>query len=449
MSFTIDKQTLDDLAIFSHRGKKSIYDLFNRAATIGGAAQLDQMFRYPLSDMGQINRRSAILRELHQYHIKFPFRVELFDIAELYLKNTDTRSQLTKEQNNLKHKFNQVIGGDTHFQSVSNGVTAILEILIAIIDFISNSNLPAESKARAFFLDDFYESVKELSENEILKTRKIKSLSFEIVVDLDKQFRYRLNDKLRKLINHIYTLDAFLAVAETAQRNNFAFPVATTGDKYEITIKELYHPLLKNPVANNITVDPEGNIIFLTGANMAGKSTFMKSFGIAIFLAHMGFPIPATHMEFSVCDGLLTTINLPDNINMGYSHFYSEVLRVKQMAEQIRLGKKIVIIFDELFRGTNVKDAYEATVAIASGFAKIPKSIFIVSTHIIEAGEKLRGMHENINFIYLPTHMQGDKPSYTYKIEKGISDDRHGMIIIRNERILDILEKGPTKPHHK
>jgi len=61
----------------------------------------------------------------------------------------------------------------------------------------------------------------------------------------------------------------------------------------------------------------------------------MKSLGIALFLAHAGFPVPAEKMVFSVCDALLTTINMPDDLNMGYSHFYTEVLRVKKMAMQL------------------------------------------------------------------------------------------------------------------
>ena len=182
-------------------------------------------------------------------------------------------------------------------------------------------------------------------------------------------------------------------------------------------------------------------MIFLTGANMAGKSTLMKSIGIAVFLAHVGFPVPATAMEFCVQDGLFTTINLPDNMNVGYSHFYAEVLRVKKIAYEVAKEKKFLIIFDELFRGTNVKDAYDATVAILEAFAKREQSTFIISTHIIEAGETLMKKNDNIKFLYLPTKMEGEIPAYTYTLEEGITNDRHGMVIIRNEKILEILNE--------
>ncbi|MNL34894.1 DNA mismatch repair protein MutS [compost metagenome] len=155
----------------------------------------------------------------------------------------------------------------------------------------------------------------------------------------------------------------------------------------------------------------------------------------------MGFPIPAVSMEFSALDGLFTTINLPDDIGMGASHFYAEVLRAKKMAIEVK-NKRLFILFDELFRGTNVKDACEATIAFTTAFAAKRNSIFVISTHIIEAGEVLKETCSNVNFTYMPTIMNGNRPVYTYRLQQGITSDRHGMIIIKNEGILDILENG-------
>jgi DNA mismatch repair ATPase MutS len=204
----------------------------------------------------------------------------------------------------------------------------------------------------------------------------------------------------------------------------------------------VYHPQVPDAVPNSLHITPEANVLFLTGANMAGKSTFMKSVSIALFLAHMGFPVAAGSMEFSVLDGMYTTINLSDDLGLGASHFYAEVLRVKKVALELAQGKNLFIVFDELFRGTNVKDAYEATIAITKGFARRRNSLFIISTHIIEAGEILKQACSNVRFVYLPTRMHGNRPVYTYTLETGITDDRHGMIIINNENILEILAAG-------
>ncbi|MNL03231.1 DNA mismatch repair protein MutS [compost metagenome] len=261
------------------------------------------------------------------------------------------------------------------------------------------------------------------------------------LAECDVLFRFRHPDVVQKLLRYIYVLDVYLAVAQVALERGFIFPKALPSNEHTVNLAGLYHPLVKDAVTNGININPKSNVIFLTGANMAGKSTFMKSLSVALYLAHMGFPVAAAKMEFSVLDGIYTTINLPDDMGMGASHFYAEVLRVKKVAKELKT-KNLFILFDELFRGTNVKDACEATIAFTTAFAAKKNSIFVISTHIIEAGEVLKKNCSNINFSYMPTIMEGNQPRYTYKLQQGITSDRHGMLIIRNEGILDILEAG-------
>ena len=274
----------------------------------------------------------------------------------------------------------------------------------------------------------------------VISAKGKEKLSLEEAAFFDSLLRYDNHGKVRQLLDYIYHLDVYISVARVAHERNFSRAEVLPAEENVMELKGAFHPMLKSPVANDLTISAENNIIFLTGANMAGKSTFMKTFGIAVFLAHVGFPVPAQSMRFSVRDGLFTTINLPDNLNQGFSHFYAEVRRLKRCAQSVNKWPNLVIIFDELFRGTNVKDAYDATVAVTEAFSHKKSSIFMISTHIIEAGEELKQLCRNIEYIYLPTVMEGSVPKYTYRLEKGITADRHGMIIIRNEGILDILK---------
>ena len=154
----------------------------------------------------------------------------------------------------------------------------------------------------------------------------------------------------------------------------------------------------------------------------------------------MGFPVPAQYMKFSVRNGMFTTINLPDNLNRGYSHFYTEVMRVKKVGENLNNTGRLIVLFDELFRGTNVKDAYDATLAVVQAFAKNRDSLFIISTHITEVGEALKGVCKNIRYLYMPTRMENMKPVYPYKLTEGITTDRHGLVIVNNEHIVEIIK---------
>ncbi|MFA5848281.1 MAG: DNA mismatch repair protein [Bacteroidales bacterium] len=441
MIFKIDKQTIDDLGIFGKIRENSVYGVFNKTMTHGGAQILEQMFMYPLSEENKINERGMIIRYFQNNLTDFPFRSDLFDSVEFYLNNTDSRSRLSAYQDNLERKFKNVIGTDVEYKLINKGVQSVIEILVTLNQFLTDLKKVGIEKMYQPQVDAMEELLNINGLKECLKETNYKKLSYAKTAVYDQEFRYNFRDKLKLLLHYIYNLDVYISVAKVSRERNFAYATALPPEINLLEMEDVYHPLLKNPVGNSIKVDGTNNMIFLTGANMAGKSTFMKTFGIAVYLAHMGFPVPAANMKFSVQNGMFTTINLPDNMNKGYSHFYAEVMRVKKVAESVGGSKNLIVIFDELFRGTNVKDAYDATVAVTEALAGNRNCIFIISTHIIEAGETLRDRCNNINFINLPTVMDGTIPRYTYKIAPGITSDRHGMIIINNEGILDILKR--------
>jgi len=443
MLFTTDKQTQEDLNIFGKQGTDSILSLFNRTSTLNGARILEEMFNYPLSDAEAINKRSGAIGYLKVVQAVFPFNSELFDRAEQYLANTDERSKLSAERPSLEKQLTSLVADDADYKQIVNGISALMEIVKVLDSLLKNNLLQAGSPFKS---DPETISISALLTAEpvslLLQEDSRGRFSREKLATYDMLLRFRHRETIQRILRYIYQLDVYMTVAKVATERNFIFPKALPKGEHVIKIESFYHPQLKHAVPNTLAITPENNVVFLTGANMAGKSTFMKSLGIAMYLAHMGFPVAAKKLEFSVLDGIYTTINLPDNLGIGASHFYAEVLRIKKMARELNTGKNILVIFDELFRGTNVKDAYEATIAITSAFAGKRNSVFVISTHIIEAGEILMERCANISFKYLPTRMKGTIPEYTYTLETGITDDRHGMIIINNEGILELLKKG-------
>lgn len=442
MLFTTDKQTLEDLNVFGKHGSDSLYTIFHRCSTRGGAAILEELFRYPLSDAAAINKRSGIIRFFSDAAINFPFSSTDFEAAEAYLANTDERTRLLAQEQSIGKKIGNLIAADAETKLLHQGVQALVTLLKTAKQFIEVTDTAAglvykeEREALAALLAlPAFEDVQQV---------KDKPGPAEMAV-LDGLLRFRHREQVQQVLRYLYRLDVYIAIGRVAKERGFVFATALPADQQLVKMEGVYHPQVKKAVSNNVTITADGNVIFLTGANMAGKSTFMKSVSIALFLAHMGFPVAAKAMEFAVFDGIYTTINLPDNLGMGASHFYAEVLRVKKMAQELSLSRRLFIVFDELFRGTNVKDAYEATIAVTAGFAAKRNSVFIISTHIIEAGEVLKQRCGNVSFRYLPTLMEGNQPIYTYKLEQGISADRHGMVIISNEKILELLRQGKKK----
>lgn len=444
MHFVTDKQTFDDLEIFGAPGTRSVFDRYNSCLTRGGAEILNDMLQYPLADAALINQRSATIAFFAEKGGIFPFTVRYFSLIEAYLANTDERSRLVGKPRSLKGKIRQWISPDIETTTILKGIDASVELLAEANAFLDSLEV---DDTHPYSTE--YKRLNDLVKDPVLKG----ALAFlpgspdRHYVNLDKVLRFAKRDLIANILRSLYRLDVFFAMAAVAKENGFSYPVAMPSGDDGIDLQDVYHPLVNAVVPNTIVLGRSNNTVLLTGANMAGKSTLMKTIGIALLLGHAGLPVPAKRMRFPVLDGLYSTINLPDNLRSGASHFFAEVLRVKKIATELAAGKKLFVIFDELFRGTNVKDAYDATLAIVKGFASQPAGFFLVSTHIVEVAPVLVMQCRNVFCIYLPTTMKGAQPVYTYQVLPGVSDDRHGMVIIRNERILEMLDKGHLKTH--
>jgi hypothetical protein len=149
--------------------------------------------------------------------------------------------------------------------------------------------------------------------------------------------RYKTNTL--ELIDIYSRLDAWYAMAVAVKTYNLSFPEFIEQESPLVDAKGLYHLLLPQPIAYDLQMNPEHNFLFLTGANMAGKSTLIKSIGAAVFLAHIGMGVPAAHLKLTLFNGLLSNINVVDNIAKGESFFFNEVQRIKNTIEKINDGK--------------------------------------------------------------------------------------------------------------
>lgn len=438
MSFETDKQTLDDLNILGKYKNNSVYSLFNGVVTRGGERLLEDMFLHPLTDAEEINRRVLMFGYFKEHALTFPGESEECDIVEQYITGASGKHWIFNLLHLGQAKILEAVGHDPRYKVWQEQVVATISFLGKIraylYDVVKNmKGHPLEERIRnGISLLDSPELGRVLG-----KTSQ--KLGLKNMFLHDRLFRYTCNKALVDLLKLLHELDVCTVVGRVARERHFCFPVAYAENEISMRILGVRHPCIEGAIANDMEITRTKNIFFLTGANMAGKSTLMKSFGIAVYMAHMGFPIAASKMEFSVQDGMYTSINVPDNINLGYSHFYTEVLRVKKVAIEVSHSKRLVVIFDELFKGTNVKDAYDATLAVTEALAKRKACSFLISTHIIEVGQDLGRKCNNVTYAYLPTVMDGKIPRYTYKLEPGITSDKHGMIIINNEHIVEII----------
>ncbi|WP_343690470.1 DNA mismatch repair protein [Chitinophaga sp.] len=429
MKFIIDNHTLEDLNLLGKFKPNSIFSIFNRVKTAGGERLLEKYFKEPLTDPAAINSRSGMFQYFAEKQLRFSFE----GIEEMlqYMALPGASSLPLAIAGMVKNKLLKSLVHDDRYDKADQGLRATISCLNAVKSF-----LPLLSG---------YPQPEQLQEvQQLLQQDRLKWLQDVLPSKLPARCHYLMHHVFRheieNLISLLYYWDVMMAVAGVARDRGFFFARALPAEAHAFKSSGISHPALSNATANPIAVDSRQHLLFLTGANMAGKSTLMKSFGIAVYLAHLGFPVAARELEFSVMEGLYTSINLPDNLAQGYSHFYAEVLRVKKVAEDVSKGHHLVVIFDELFKGTNVKDAYDATLEVTKAFGEYENSFFMISTHILEVADALVESNTPATFLYLPTIMNGAVPEYTYRLTPGVTNDRQGMAIIENEGILEMLE---------
>ena len=438
MSFKVDKQTQEDLNLLGKYTPGSVFNLFNKVQTSGGERLLQQMFQQPLTDPQVINTRSGLFKDFGQKKLLFPFSKQDFQEVENYFRIGPSSSYPGALLHVVSARVQNYLLKDERYVKLQEGLSVTIKMLHDLHSFLDLLNdggtTPFDHEKNILLGILAHPRLRNLLE----QINSEKPSIFQMAA-YDYLIKKTLQAEMETLLENIYKLDIYIAVSAVGRDRGFTYAEAVPKAEHLVKVTEVWHPALINGVANPVNFDEGSNMIFLTGANMAGKSTFMKAFGIAVYLAHMGFPIAAKYMRFSVHDGIYSSINVSDNLNMGYSHFYAEVLRVKKAAEEVATGNSFIVLFDELFKGTNVKDAYDATLAVTAAFAQYHQSFFIISTHIIEVGEALQKTSENVQFAFLPTVMQGNVPKYTYKLQSGITTDRQGMLIIENEGILALL----------
>ena len=205
--------------------------------------------------------------------------------------------------------------------------------------------------------------------------------------------------------------------------------------------EKLYHPLLLTPVPYTRNMGNKHNFLVLTGANMSGKTTFMRALGVSALLAHLGMGVPAARLRISFLQGIITNMHVEDNILKGESYFFAEVQRMKQTAEKLLQDKPHLVLMDELFKGTNVHDAYECTRGVMEGLLNHKGHLMMLSTHLYEVAREF-SENKEIIFSYFVTELANDESyHFTYELKPGISNDRIGYRILQKEGVIALLQR--------
>ena len=434
-----DKTTLNDLSIFNNEEEQSVFHHLDFTTTVGGRDVFRKLLSSPLDDLNKIYETQQLIALLIKKQQVWPVVITNGTVMVIEKYFDSPINDIPRDPNKVSAFSYRLINSSDysltkysirHFGDFVRGIQAL-------INMFKDEAIPGTFKV---LLDRLGMLINKPVIVNFLLSGAATELSMVNVLTVAHFLRRHYKNEIFELINIFSRMDAYYGMARACTKFHLVFPSFEKKSSPFITAEGLFHLLLPTPVAYDIELDHEQNFLFLTGANMAGKSTFIKAVGVAVYLSHIGMGVPAKNFRLSLFDGLLSNIQVEDNILKGESYFFNEVKRVKKTIEKINDGRNWLILIDELFKGTNVQDAMKCSITVIEGLRKMNNALFILSTHLYEIGEGLK-QYPSIKFSYFETHVNDGQLLFSYTLKDGISNDRLGYLILKREGVVEMLDK--------
>ena len=330
----IDKITFNDIAIFHQEEEFSIFHKLNFTKTTGGKEWLRRFFSEPHSDIKRILGTQLIIKTILNHIQDWPADITngtIVVMEKFFDYNLDPIGDNQNTISNISYRifhaadYSMAKYSVKHFADFYRGMKKMS-------DLFSAADLPTQIR---FYIDRVSKALNEEPLQALART----SADAKFTLAENLYFAHHLTRTYKtdtfELIDVYSRLEAWYSMALAVKTYQLQFPEFRDQEQPFLKAEGLYHILLQNPTAYNLAMHPDENFLFLTGANMAGKSTLIKSIGSSVFLAHIGMGVPARGMELSLFDGMLSNINVSDNIAKGESYFFNEVQRIKNTIYKI------------------------------------------------------------------------------------------------------------------
>lgn len=234
----------------------------------------------------------------------------------------------------------------------------------------------------------------------------------------------------------IATFDAMSSLANFAYNQpKFVYPKQHTDD-FGFEAENLGHPLIaeNQRVVNNISIKGWNQFAIITGANMSGKSTFLRTIGVNYILAMVGAPVCAAKLSFYPIQ-IHSSIRTSDSLVKNESYFYAELKRLKQIIDELESGNRKLILLDEILKGTNSKDKQAGSIALIEQLLHY-KSVGLFATHDLMLGELAERFPGQVNNLCFEIQIEGDKMLIDYKLYPGICKNLNATYLMKNMGIL-------------
>ena len=241
-----------------------------------------------------------------------------------------------------------------------------------------------------------------------------------------EKWKEQYGEKVEEWMNALGEFEALESLSVLA---NEEYTLPTINDDLIIEAEKIVHPMIvDNGVRNSFRLDEQKRVALITGSNMSGKSTFLRTIGFSMFLSYLGLGVKAQKFSLPIVN-IYTCMRTGDNLNESISSFYAEILRVKSIVEGAKKGERIMFLLDEIFKGTNSLDRHEGAEVLINQLLK-GKSIGLVSTHDLELCNMEEKQSEIINYNFRE-YYENNKLRFDYKLRKGISTTRNARYLMK------------------
>lgn len=258
----------------------------------------------------------------------------------------------------------------------------------------------------------------------------------------DLQCVYRLEkwkethaDHLPQWLQTVHDVEALCSLATFAHNHpGFTFPNINTEGILRAT--GLGHPLLPEThrVTNDLALDKARQIMIITGANMAGKSTFLRAVGVNVVLAGTGAPVCATEFDCPVIE-LRSGMRTADSLRDHESYFYAELDRLKSIMDELRAGKSLLILLDEILKGTNSIDKQTGSIALVRQLTD-HACLALIATHDLALGDLANEYPGRIVNYAFEANIENDELSFDYKLHPGLAEKMNATFLMRKMGII-------------
>ncbi|UBM62276.1 hypothetical protein LA303_12880 [Candidatus Sulfidibacterium hydrothermale] len=472
-----------DLDVF---GQRSLYQLLHRCATRPGSQLLAHTLLYPLQQPGEIIRRQKAIAELSEKPLwRQAFRAagpdeenESNSVTGLYRWATH-ETHFDRPFLRAAIVITPLAGFSILFLTLAGSLPPIILLLFLLWPFsILGPNTSAINRAydllgRKTSLLQQYAKLFEKLENESFRSEIMQQATQTLtqgkqsayaavkkLSDITKAFDYRLNfltgfflnsfflwdlwqsirverwkkqysSSLQEWFNTLAQVDMLCSLAGFAFQHPEAVFPRPVNSNFQWAGEALKHPFIpaEKCVGNPVDITGEGKFLIITGANMAGKSTYLRTAGINLLLAMTGAPVLADKLDFTPIQ-LFTGIKTTDSLQDGESYFFAELKRLKEIIVRLEKGERMFIILDEILRGTNSKDKQKGSKALLRQLIRL-KASGMIATHDLALGKLADEFPQNIVNKRFEVEIKDNQLQFDYLLKDGVAENMNATFLMK------------------